>query len=91
MIESIWPSEQLAMALTSPVDAQDVDPADPQVSYLQASMCVLVHFNVQTFCCICSSTRHKHGDMCATMSGQDSETDSIDLHIAEHTERSEML
>ncbi|KAL0050690.1 hypothetical protein WJX82_005287 [Trebouxia sp. C0006] len=31
MIESIWPSEQLAMALTNPVDAQDVDPADPQV------------------------------------------------------------
>ncbi len=74
MIESIWPSEQLAMALTSPVDAQDVDPADPQVSYLQASMCPLVHFGVQTFWCICSSARHKYGDVPAIMSGQVSPT-----------------
>ncbi len=70
MIESIWPSEQLAMALTSPVDADAVDPADPQVSYLQASMCPLVHSGVQTFCCICSSARYKCGDVPAIMSGQ---------------------
>ena len=31
MVESIWPSEQLATALTSTVDAQSLDPADPQV------------------------------------------------------------
>ncbi len=46
MIESIWPSEQLAMALTNPVDARDVDPADPQVSYLQATMCSLARPSV---------------------------------------------
>ena len=33
MIEKIWPSEQLAAALTNPVDnLENVDPADPQVS-----------------------------------------------------------
>lgn len=31
MVESIWPSEQLAMALTTPVDPSNLDPADPQV------------------------------------------------------------
>lgn len=31
MVESIWPSEQLAMALTTPVDPSSLDPADPQV------------------------------------------------------------
>ncbi len=71
MIESIWPSEQLAMALTNPVDAQDVDPADPQVSYLHPSMFPPVHVGVQTFCCICSSARHEYADTRAIMSGQD--------------------
>ena len=33
MVESIWPSEQLATALTSTVDAQSLDPADPQVGF----------------------------------------------------------
>jgi len=58
------------MALTNPVDAQDVDPADPQVTYSQASLCPLVHSGVQTFCCICSSTRYKCGDGPVIMSGQ---------------------
>lgn len=31
MVESIWPSEQLAMALTTPVDPSNLNPADPQV------------------------------------------------------------
>ena len=30
MVESIWPSEQLAMALTTAVDPANHDPADPQ-------------------------------------------------------------
>ena len=34
MVESIWPSEQLAMALTTPVDPSNLDPADPQVGHL---------------------------------------------------------
>ena len=66
MIESIWPSEQLAMALTSPVDAQDVDPADPQVSYLQASMCPLVCKHSVATC----SARYEYDDVPAIMSGQ---------------------
>ena len=33
MVESIWPSEQLAMALTTPVDPSNLDPADPQVGH----------------------------------------------------------
>ena len=33
MVESIWPSEQLAMALTTPVDPANFDPADPQVGH----------------------------------------------------------
>ena len=32
MVESIWPSEQLAMALTASVDPSNLDPADPQVA-----------------------------------------------------------
>ena len=91
MIESIWPSEQLAMALTNPVDAQDVDPADPQVSYLHPSMFPPVHVGVQTFCCICSSARHEYADTRAIMSGQDAQADSAALHIAEHKDHSKML
>ena len=33
MVESIWPSEQLAMALTTPVDPSNLDSADPQVRH----------------------------------------------------------
>ena len=45
MVESIWPSEQLATALTNPVDDENLDPADPQVG---AGPCHVYPFDM---CC----------------------------------------
>ena len=47
MVESIWPSEQLATALTNPVDAEaeNLDPADPQVG---AGPCLFSHVLIQS-------------------------------------------
>ena len=33
MVEAVWPSEQLAAALSNPPETQPLDPADPQVSF----------------------------------------------------------
>ena len=42
MVEAIWPSEQLAAALSNPPETKPLDPADPQVNLSALDMTRLV-------------------------------------------------
>lgn len=51
MIEKIWPSEQMAVALTNPSDnLENVDPADPQVSIRVTAACLTMHVQYAAPC-----------------------------------------